>query len=120
LARDESPPTGSLAEVAGLFLKLGLMAFGGPAAHVALMREVVDRRHWIRSEQFGRMFAACNLIPGPTSTELAIYLGYKRAGWRALILAGTLFIVPAMVLMLIAARAYSQYGSARPTTSDWS
>ncbi len=100
-------------EVAALFLKLGLIAFGGPAAHVALMRrEVVDRRRWFSAEDFSRMFAACNLVPGPSSTELAIFIGYRRAGWRALLLAGSLFILPAMLLMLALAWAYSRYGSA--------
>lgn len=114
----QTPGGGRLTEVAGLFLKLGVIAFGGPAAHVALMRrEVVNRRHWLGEDQFDRMFAACNLIPGPTSTELAIYIGYQRAGWRALILAGTLFILPAMVLMLVAAWAYRQFGLTRPMSA---
>src|SRR5947209_1573973 len=91
----------NLREVATLFLKLGCIAFGGPAAHVALMRqEVVQRRGWVTDQRFVDLFGACNLIPGPSSTELAIMLGYDRAGWPALILAGALFIAPAMLIVL--------------------
>jgi chromate transporter len=108
----DAPPRSSLGEVAALFLKLGLIAFGGPAAHVALMREeVVRRRRWVTDEQFLDLVGAANLIPGPTSTELAIYLGYVRAGWRGLVLAGTLFIAPATALVLAIAWAYARYGS---------
>ena len=78
-----------MAEVAQLFLKLGLIAFGGPAAHIALMRqEVVQRRRWLTDEEFLDLLGASTLIPGPTSTELAIYLGYRRAGRVGLLLAG--------------------------------
>jgi chromate transporter len=100
------------AEVARLFLKLGLIAFGGPAAHIALMRqEVVQRRHWLGEQEFLDLLGASNLIPGPTSTELAIYLGYTRAGRMGLLLAGGLFILPAMLLVLAFAWAYVQYGA---------
>jgi chromate transporter len=99
-------------EVAKLFLKLGLIAFGGPAAHIALMRqEVVQRRHWLGEQEFLDLLGASNLIPGPTSTELAIYLGYTRAGPVGLLLAGGLFILPAMLLVLAFAWAYVQYGA---------
>ncbi|HLY66330.1 MAG TPA: chromate efflux transporter [Chloroflexota bacterium] len=99
-------------EVAGLFLKLGFIAFGGPAAHIALMRqEVVQRRKWLSEQEFLDLLGASNLIPGPTSTELAIYLGYTRAGPLGLLLAGGLFILPAMLLVLAFAWAYVQYGS---------
>src|SRR5438309_4692207 len=99
-------------EVAWVFLKLGLVAFGGPAAHVALIRrELVRRRRWLDDAEFQRLFAACNLVPGPSSTELAILLGYRRAGWRALLLAGALFILPAMLLMLVLAWLYGRFGS---------
>ncbi len=102
----------SLREVAVLFLKLGWIAFGGPAAHIALMRqEVVVRRKWMTEQQFLDLLGASNLIPGPTSTELAIYLGYRRAGPLGLVLAGVLFIVPAMLLVLAFAWAYVRYGS---------
>ena len=100
--RDAGPShAGSLSEVAALFLKLGFVAFGGPAAHISLMRdEVVTRRRWVTEQQFLDLLGASNLIPGPTSTELAIYLGYARAGWRGLVLAGTLFILPAALISL--------------------
>ena len=105
-------PAGSLREVAALFLKLGFVAFGGPAAHIALMRdEVVARRRWVSEQQFLDLLGASNLIPGPTSTELAIYLGYARAGWRGLVLAGTLFILPAALISLALAWVYVRYGS---------
>jgi chromate transporter len=95
-----------------LFAKLGVIAFGGPAAHIALMRdEVVMRRRWVSDQEFLDLLGASNLIPGPTSTELAIYLGYVRAGWRGLVLAGTLFITPAMLSVLAIAWAYARYGS---------
>jgi chromate transporter len=104
--------SGSLREVAAVFLKLGTIAFGGPAAHVALMRqEIVERRRWITEQQFLDLLGASNIIPGPTSTELAIYLGYARAGKRGLLLAGTLFILPAMLIVLAFAWAYKRYGS---------
>jgi chromate transporter len=109
---NECSAQGSLREVALLFLKLGVISFGGPAAHVALMRrEVVERRKWVSDAQFLDLFGASNLIPGPTSTEMAIFLGYTRAGWPALILAGTLFILPAMLLVLAFAWAYVQFGT---------
>jgi chromate transporter len=105
-------PSGAVAEVMLVFLMLGLIAFGGPAAHVALMRrELVMRRKWLPESEFLRMFAACNLIPGPSSTELAIYLGYRRAGWRGLVLGGVFFILPAMVIMMFIAWAYQRYGT---------
>jgi chromate transporter len=105
-------PSGAVTEVALVFLMLGLIAFGGPAAHVALMRrELVVRRKWLAEDDFLRMFAACNLIPGPSSTELAIYLGYRRAGWRGLVLGGVFFILPAMLIMLFIAWAYERYGA---------
>src|SRR3982074_638974 len=101
-----------LAEVARLFLKLGLIAFGGPAAHIALMREeVVRRRKWVTEQQFLDLLGASNLIPGPTSTELAIYLGYTRAGPLGLLIAGGLFILPAMLIVLAFAWAYVNFGT---------
>ena len=103
--------SGSLGEVARLFLKLGVIAFGGPAAHIALMREeLVRRRKWVSDERFLDLVGMANLIPGPTSTEVSIYLGYVRAGWPGLIVAGVCFIVPAMLLVLALAWLYERYG----------
>ena len=102
----------ALREVGALFFQMGWIAFGGPAAHIALMRrEVVIRRKWLTEQQFLDLLGASNLIPGPTSTELAIYLGYARAGHLGLVLAGALFILPAMFLVLALAWAYGRYGS---------
>jgi chromate transporter len=102
------------AEIARLFLKLGTIAFGGPAAHIALMRdEVVRRRRWVDDARFLDLLGMTNLIPGPNSTELAIHLGYVRGGWPGLILAGVCFITPAMVIVGALAWAYVRYG-ARP------
>ncbi len=102
----------SLTELAALFLRLGFTAFGGPAAHIAMMREeVVQRRKWMSNERFVDLIGVTNLIPGPSSTELAIYLGYLRAGWPGLFLAGVCFISPAMLIVLALAWAYVTYGA---------
>ncbi len=101
-----------LRELARLFLKLGVVAFGGPAAHIAMMREeVVTRRKWMGDQEFLDLVGATNLIPGPNSTELAIHLGRLRAGWRGLIVAGACFIVPAALIVLVLAMLYASYGS---------
>ena len=103
---------GSLGEVASFFLKLGFLAYGGAAGHVAMMRrELVDRRKWISEQDFLDLFGIMNLIPGPSSTEMVIALGYWRAGWPALILAGVLFILPAMLMILALSWAYVRYGT---------
>ena len=95
-----------------LFTKLGFVAFGGPAAHVAMMRqEVVTRRGWMGDQEFLDLNGATNLIPGPNSTELAIHIGRELAGWRGLLVAGTCFIVPATMIVLAFAIAYKIYGS---------
>jgi len=95
-----------------LFLKLGTIAFGGPAAHIAMMRnEVVERRRWMEEQEFLDLVGASNLIPGPNSTELAIHLGRVRAGWRGLLVAGACFILPATLIVLAFAWAYARYGS---------
>ena len=99
-------------EVARVFLRLGTVSFGGPAAHVALMEEeLVRRRRWLSRERFLDLLGAANLIPGPNSTELAIHVGYERAGWPGLIVAGTCFIVPAALIVAALASAYTRYGS---------
>ncbi|HRF47473.1 MAG TPA: chromate efflux transporter [Anaerolineales bacterium] len=102
-------------EVLMFFLRLGLTSFGGPAAHIALMRaELVERRRWISEADFLELLGAANLIPGPNSTELAMHLGYRRAGWGGLIAAGIGFIVPAMLIVLGFAWAYVAYGATPP------
>lgn len=99
-------------EVALLFLKLGTIAFGGPAAHTAMMRdELVRRRGWVSDERFADLMGATNLIPGPNSTELAIHLGFDRARWRGLLAAGVCFILPAALIVTALAWAYVTYGS---------
>lgn len=100
-----------LSELATLFLGLGVKAFGGPAAHIAMMRdEVVERRKWLTDTEFLDLLAATNLIPGPNSTEMAIHLGYKRGGLPGLLLAGTCFILPACLIVSAIAWGYVRYG----------
>ncbi len=102
---------GRVREVALVFLRLGVVAFGGPAAHTAMMRdEVVRRRGWISDERFADLMGATNLIPGPNSTELAIHLGHERARWRGLVTAGVCFILPAAVIVTALAWAYVRFG----------
>jgi chromate transporter len=115
-AQPSSPSRRSrLIEVAMLFLRLGVTAFGGPAAHIAIMRDEVVKKHkWITEQEFLDLFGAANLIPGPTSTETAIYLGYRRVGWMGLVLAGICFIFPAMMIVLALSWAYVRYG-----TTSW-
>lgn len=101
-----------LRAVALAFLRLGLTAFGGPAAHVAMMRdEFVRRRGWLDDADFLDVLGASNLIPGPTSSELAMHIGYRRAGWAGLVAAGLAFLLPAVVLVGILAWSYVEYGS---------
>lgn len=100
-----------LQEVACVFLKLGLIAFGGPAAHIAMMRdEVVVRRSWMSEQHFLDLLGATNLIPGPNSTEMAIHVGYDRGGVKGLFIAGLCFILPAVFITAVLAYFYSQYG----------
>jgi chromate transporter len=100
-----------LSEVALLFLRLGCTAFGGPAAHIAIMEnEIVRRRRWVSPERFLDLLGASNLIPGPSSTELAIFIGYEQAGWRGLVAAGACFILPAAVMVGLLAWAYVRFG----------
>ncbi|MBF2058111.1 MAG: chromate transporter [Cyanobacterium sp. T60_A2020_053] len=100
----------SLKEIAQVFLRLGITAFGGPAAHVAMMDdEIVQKRQWMTRERLLDLLGVTNLIPGPNSTELAISIGYDKGGWRGLIVAGSCFIFPAMAIVWILAFLYSQY-----------
>ncbi len=102
----------SLGEIALVFLKLGTIAFGGPAAHLAMMEEeFVRRRQWITHAEFLDRLAAANLIPGPSSTEVAIFVGQLKRGWRGLIVAGCCFIIPAAVIVSVIALAYVRFGS---------
>src|SRR4051812_21756666 len=105
-------PARPLSELARLFLRLGVTAFGGPTAHIALMEdEVVRRRAWLTREEFLDYLAAVNLIPGPNSTELALYIGHRRGGWRGLLVAGASFIGPAASMVMAIAWAYVHYGT---------
>ncbi|MCE7983601.1 MAG: chromate efflux transporter [Caldilinea sp. CFX5] len=103
--------TQNLGDLARLFTRLGFTAFGGPAAHIAMMHdEVVVRRRWLDEQHFLDMVGATNLIPGPNSTEMAIHIGYERGGWRGLILAGLCFILPAASIVGALAWLYVHYG----------
>jgi chromate transporter len=126
LTRGEPPPEPSgpplvpsrLGEVARLFLRLGATAFGGPAAHIGMMQEeVVARRQWLTRQEFLDLLGATNLIPGPNSTEMAIHIGYLRAGWRGLLLGGASFILPAMLITMGFGWIYVTYGSV--PALDW-
>jgi chromate transporter len=98
-----------LTELAAIFLKLGTIGFGGPAAHIAMLeREIVTHRQWLTPAQFLDLIGLTNLIPGPSSTELAIYIGYLRAGWWGLIIAGVCFIAPAMAIVWLLAIGYER------------
>jgi len=104
--------TKHLGEITRLFLRLGFTAFGGPAAHIAMMHdETVRRRGWLSDEEFLDLVGATNLIPGPNSTEMAIHIGYRRAGWPGLIVGGLCFIVPAVLIVLALAWVYVRFGS---------
>jgi chromate transporter len=103
--------TATLWDIAKLFLKLGTIAFGGPAVHVAMLQhEVVERRRWLSREEFLDHLGASNLIPGPTSTELVIHVGRKMGGWPGLLIAGACFILPAALLVGVLAWAYVRFG----------
>ncbi len=104
--------TGRLRELAALFLKLGTISFGGPAAHIALIEaEVVRKRQWLNRQQFLDLLGAANLVPGPTSTEIAINIGFVRAGWMGLCVAGASFILPAALITAAFALAYVRFGA---------
>lgn len=100
-----------LKEIAKLFLKLGIIGFGGPAAHIAMMQgEVVAKRKWLTQQHFLDLIGATNLIPGPNSTEMAIHIGHEKGGWKGLVVAGLCFILPAVFITGIFAFLYKQYG----------
>lgn len=100
-----------LKDIAKLFLKLGIIGFGGPTAHIAMMQEeVVTKRKWLTEQHFLDLIGATNLIPGPNSTEMAIHIGREKAGWKGLIIAGLCFILPAVFITGIFALLYRQYG----------
>src|SRR3984885_6814396 len=102
----------ALRELAALFLRLGTLAMGGPAAHIAMMEdEVVRRRRWMTHERFLDMLGVCNLIPGPNSTEMAIHIGQLRAGFAGLVVAGACFIIPAAAIVLVIAWMYVRFGT---------
>ena len=101
MAKANPEPARPLAQLAWLFLKLGTIDFGGPAAHIAMMEdEVVRRRHWLTHEEFLDLLGATNLIPGPNSTEMAIHVGHRRAGFPGLLVARACFIFPAMLIVM--------------------
>lgn len=103
--------TSELKEIAKLFFKLGSLAFGGPAAHIAMMEdEVVNKRKWMSQSHFLDLVGATNLIPGPNSTEMTMHCGYEKAGWKGLIIAGCCFIFPAVIITGVFAWFYQQYG----------
>jgi len=98
--------------IAALFLKLGIIGFGGPLAHIGLMEDAyVKRRQWTTREEFLEGLAVCNLLPGPTSTQLSIYLGYLYGGFLGGLVSGTCFIAPAFLMVLLLSWAYIQYGA---------
>jgi chromate transporter len=110
---------GRLGDLARLFAKLGVIGFGGPAAHIAMMEdEVVRRRGWLTREHFLDLVGATNLIPGPNSTEMTMHVGYERAGWRGLFVAGASFILPAVAITAALSWVYVTYG-ALPAVQPW-
>ena len=101
----------NLKEIAKVFSKLGFIGFGGPAVHIAMMKdEVVTKRNWLTEQHFLDLIGATNLIPGPNSTEMAIHIGHEKAGWKGLIVAGLCFILPAVIITGFFAWLYKEYG----------
>src|SRR5688500_16351263 len=101
----------TLVEIGRLFLKLGLVGFGGPAVHISMMEEeVVRRKKWMSPQHFLDLVGATNLIPGPNSTEMTMHIGHERAGWKGLVVSGCCFIFPAVIITAIFAWLYQQYG----------
>lgn len=110
--KDHGTHQSEIRSLAKLFLKLGITAFGGPAAHIAMMQqEVVVKRKWFSEQRFLDLLGATNLIPGPNSTEMAIHIGHERAGWKGLVVAGLCFILPAVFITGVIAWLYRQYGT---------
>lgn len=104
-------PNFEIKEIAKVFLKIGFTAFGGPAAHIAMMQqEVVSKRKWLSEQHFLDLIGATNLIPGPNSTEMAIHIGHERGGWKGLVAAGLCFILPAVFITGFFAWGYKNYG----------
>jgi chromate transporter len=104
--------------VARLALRLGITAFGGPAVHIAMLRdEVVTRRRWMTDDEFLDLLGATNLIPGPNSTEMVMHAGYVRAGWPGFAAGGALFILPASLIVLAFAWAYVTWG--QTPAAEW-
>jgi len=115
---DDPRSSAPLRDVAAVSLKLGFTAFGGPAAHIAMLREeAVSRRRWMSDQHFLDLLGATNLIPGPNSTEMVIHAGYEQAGWRGLMVGGSLFILPAAAITLGFAWLYERYGTT--PTGEW-
>ena len=109
-AEPTSPEPSRLRSLAALFLRLGFCAFGGPAAHIAMMEdEVITRRGWLTKSEFLDLLGITNLLPGPNSTEMAIIIGYRRAGWPGLLVAGLCFICPAVAIVMVCAVIYQRY-----------
>lgn len=109
---NSSVTQGALWDVAKVFFRLGCVGFGGPAVHIAMMEEeVVKKRKWITHDHFLDLVGATNLIPGPNSTEMTMHCGHERAGWMGLVVAGTCFIVPAVIITAVIAWAYQRYGT---------
>jgi dihydrofolate reductase len=104
-------PEATLKDIAKLFLKLGFIGFGGPAAHIAMMQhEIVTKRKWLTEQHFLDLIGATNLIPGPNSTEMAIHIGHEKSGWKGLIIAGLCFILPAVFITGVFAWLYKEDG----------
>ena len=109
----------NLKEIAQVFFRLGCLAFGGPAAHIAMMEdEIIKKRKWMTHEHFLDLIGATNLIPGPNSTEMTMHCGHERGGWKGLFVAGFCFIFPAVVITMLLAWLYGEYGQL-PNVEPW-
>ncbi len=109
--KKQAPDNPSLSTIAKLFLRLGIVGFGGPAVHIALMQEeVVRKKAWMSEEHFLDLVGATNLIPGPNSTEMTMHIGHEKAGWKGLVVAGCCFIFPAVLITAFFAWLYQKYG----------